>query len=517
MTARGGRSPAAVVLAAGEGTRMRSSTPKVLHRLCDVPMVVHVVRAVAELPLHRIVVVVGRAGDEVARAVGDRVDTRIPVELVEQRERRGTGDAAAVALTAFPDDLDVDDDLLVVPGDAPLLRPGTLARVLEEHAGGDRAATLLTARLPDPTGYGRVLRDGHGRVEAIVEEADATTEQRAVDEVCVSVYCFRRGLLAPSLRRIAPDNAQGEYYLTDVVGVLREAGHPVAACTADDPGETAGVNDRAQLAAAEAVLRDRINTRWMLAGVTMTDPARTYVGADVLLDADVTLLPGVILEGRTRVAQGCEIGPDTRLVDTSVGEGARVRQSVAVEAVIGTGCAVGPYASLRPGTRLAEGAHAGSFVEIKNSEIGEGAKVPHLSYVGDAEIGARANLGAGTITANYDGRRKHRTVVGADARIGSDTVLRAPVVVGEGAYTAAGAVVTADVPPGALAKGVPARVDKDWSPPDDAHPGATGGAGSRAGGGTEDRDEGSPEGTDENDDAGEAPRAGREADRGNRE
>lgn len=467
MTPRGGRSLSAVVLAAGEGTRMRSSTPKVLHRICDRPMVLHVLRAIAALPLDRIVVVVGRNGDAVARAVHDDLDVEIPLELVEQRERRGTGDAAGVALTAFPADLDVDDDLLVVPGDAPLLRSATLTALIDAHVAGDTAATLLTARLDDPTGYGRVLHDDQGRVTGIVEEADATDEQRRIDEVGVSVYCFRRGLLAPALRRLAPDNAQGEYYLTDVIGVLREAGHAVASHAVDDPAETAGVNDRAQLAAAETVLRARINTRWMLDGVTMTDPSRTYVGAGVRLAADVTLHPGVVLEGRTRIAAGSEIGPDSRLVDTVVGEGSRVRRTEAVGAVIGARCTVGPYASLRAGTRLADGAHVGTFVEVKASEIGEGAKVPHLAYVGDAEIGARANLGAGTITANYDGRRKHRTVVGADARIGSNTVLRAPVVVGEGAYTGAGAVVTGDVPPGTLAKGVPARVDKDWSPPGD--------------------------------------------------
>ncbi len=470
MTGAGGRSLSAVVLAAGEGTRMRSATPKVLHPLCGRPMVVHVLRALAGLEPSRIVVVVGRGGDAVARAVDDGLDGTVPVELVEQRDRRGTGDATGVALTAFPSDLDPDDDLLVVPGDAPLLRTATLDRLVAEHGSGETAATLLTARYADPTGYGRILRDEHGRVEAIVEEADATPDQRAIDEVGVSVYLFRRSLLAPALRRLAPDNAQGEYYLTDVVGVLRDAGHSVAAYGADDPGETVGVNDRVQLAAAEAVLRRRINARWMLEGVTMTDPERTYVDADVRLEADVTLRPGVALEGSTRVATGSDIGPETRLVDTVVGEGAQVRRTVAVGTVIGAGCTVGPYVSLRPGTRLADGAHVGTFVEVKNSEIGEGAKVPHLSYVGDAEIGPRANLGAGTITANYDGRRKHRTVVGADARIGSDTVLRAPVVIGEGAYTGAGAVVTGDVPAGALAKGVPARVDKDWSPPGDDEP-----------------------------------------------
>jgi bifunctional UDP-N-acetylglucosamine pyrophosphorylase/glucosamine-1-phosphate N-acetyltransferase len=359
--------------------------------------------------------------------------------------------------------MDEEDDLIVVPGDTPLLRAETLADLAREHDESGAAATVLTARLPEPTGYGRIVRGKDGRVEAIVDHWDATEEERAIDEVNTSIYCFRRGLLAPALRRLSPENAQGEYYLTDAVSVLRQAGHGVLAVAADDRTAAMHVNDRAQLAAAEAELRSRINTRWMREGVSMVDPSATYVDAAVELEPDVRLLPGTILEGRTVISTGAVVGPDTQLVDTIVGERAVVRQSVAREAEIGDDCTVGPYVSLRPGTRLATGAHVGTFVETKNAEIGEGAKVPHLSYVGDAEIGAGANIGAGTITANYDGREKHRTVVGPDARISSNTVLVAPVEVGAGAYTGAGAVVVRDVPPGALAKGVPAQVDEGWA------------------------------------------------------
>jgi bifunctional UDP-N-acetylglucosamine pyrophosphorylase/glucosamine-1-phosphate N-acetyltransferase len=323
---------------------------------------------------------------------------------------------------------------------------------------------LLTAELDALTrDFGRIVRDGKGRVDHIVEKTDATPEELEIEEVNTSIYCFRRGLLAPSLRRLSPENAQGEYYLTDAVHVLRQAGHEVLTVPADDRTAAMHVNDRAQLAAAEAELRSRINGRWMREGVSMVDPASTYVDAAVELEPDVRLLPGTLLEGRTVISAGAIIGPDTQLVDTIVGERAVVRQTVAREVEIGDECTIGPFVSLRPGTRIATGAHVGTFVETKNAEIGEGAKVPHLSYVGDVEIGPRANIGAGTITANYDGRRKHRTVIGADARISSNTVLVAPVHVGDGAYTGAGAVVNRDVPPGAMAKGVPAQIDEGWA------------------------------------------------------
>jgi bifunctional UDP-N-acetylglucosamine pyrophosphorylase/glucosamine-1-phosphate N-acetyltransferase len=460
----GYRPLAAVVLAAGEGTRMRSATPKVLHPLCGRPMLLHVLDALLELPLERIVVVVGHGAERVTKTVQEQLATETPIEFVEQRVQRGTGDAASVALTAFSDDPDLEGDVLVMPGDAPLVRAEVLAHLAREHREVDAAATLLTAGLDASTyGFGRVVRDADGRVDRIVEQLDATDEELAIDEVNVSIYCFRRGLLAPALRRLSPENAQGEYYLTDAVAVLREAGHAVLAVPAGDPSAAMHVNDRAQLAAAEAELRARINARWMREGVSMTDPRATYVDASVELEPDVRLLPGTILEGRTVIGAGSTVGPDTRLVDTIVGDEAVIQNTVAREAEIGDRCTVGPYVSLRPGTRLAAGAHVGTFVETKNAEIGEDAKVPHLAYMGDVEVGARSNVGAGTITANYDGKRKHRTRVGDDVRIASNTVLVAPVEVGDGAYTGAGAIVTKDVPPGALAKGVPARVDEGWA------------------------------------------------------
>ena len=428
------RPVSAVVLAAGEGTRMRSATPKVLHPLCGRPMVLHVLDRLVELPLARIVVVVGHSAELVSKTVQEQLATEIPLEFVEQSKRLGTGDAAGVGLTGSGFDLDTEDDVLV-----------------------------LTAELDDPTGYGRVVRDAHGAVDRIVEETDANDAELAITEVNSSIYCFRRGLLAPALRRLEPENGKGEYYLTDVIGVLRAAGHLVVGTPAPDATETLGVNDRAQLAAAEAVLRGRINRRWMREGVTMTDPEHTYVDAAVELEPEVRLLPGTLLEGRTVVGAGSVIGPHTRLVDTIVGDGATIEETVAKEVEIGDGATIGPYVSLRPGTRVGAGAHVGTFVETKNADIGEGAKVPHLAYIGDAEIGPGANIGAGTITANYDGRTKHRTKVGRDARIGSNNVLVAPVEIGDEAYTGAGAVVTRDVPAGALAKGVPARAEKGWT------------------------------------------------------
>lgn len=456
----------AIVLAAGQGTRMRSPRPKILHPICGRPMVLHVLDALDALPLERIVVVVGHGAEAVVGAVTaagrDRRSDAAPIVFVEQPLQRGTGDATSVALTAFADATDDDDDVLVVSGDVPLLRPETLAALATEHRLADAAVTLLTTELDDPTGYGRIVRDARGGVVRIVEETDASEAERAITEVNPAIYCFRRSLLAPALRRLAPHNAQGEYYLTDVVDVLHGTGHSVGAVATGDPAETSGVNDRAQLAVAEGELRRRINLAWMRAGVTMVDPERTYVDVGVTLAPDVRLGPGTILEGATVVGEGAEIGPHCRLVDTVVGAGAVVEQSVARGAVVGEGVHVGPFAHLRPGTRLAAGARVGSFVETKNADVGEGAKLPHLAYVGDAEVGAGANVGAGTITANYDGRNKHRTVIGPGARTGSNSVLVAPVTLGEGAYSAAGAVVTRDVPPGALARGVPATVTEGW-------------------------------------------------------
>ncbi|TML63935.1 MAG: bifunctional N-acetylglucosamine-1-phosphate uridyltransferase/glucosamine-1-phosphate acetyltransferase [Actinobacteria bacterium] len=350
----------AVVLAAGEGTRMKSTRPKTLHVLCGRPMLLHVLDALAELPIDRAVVVVGHGAERVTKTLQEQGPADLAIDYVEQRAQLGTGDAASTALTAFPDD-DEDGDMVVLPGDTPLLRPTTLAALVRHHRQTDAAASLLTARLPDPTGYGRVLRGKDDRVARIVEEVDASEEELALDEVCTSIYCFRRSLLAPALRRLSPENAQGEYYLTDVVGVLYDAGYNVTAVLADDPMETVGVNDRAQLAAAEDELRSRVNQRWLREGVTMIDPARIHVDVSVQLAPDVTLFPGTLLQGQTVVESGARLGPDTHLVDCLVGRDAIVEHTVGQDAEVGEGAIVGPYAWLAPGSHVPPGHRTGAF------------------------------------------------------------------------------------------------------------------------------------------------------------
>jgi bifunctional UDP-N-acetylglucosamine pyrophosphorylase/glucosamine-1-phosphate N-acetyltransferase len=371
MTTGTARPLDAVILAAGEGTRMRSTRPKPLHVLCGRPMVLHILDALGELPLGRAVVVVGHGAERVTKTLSEQARPDGPkLEFVEQHVQRGTGDAAAVALTAFTDnDDDLDDgDVLVLPGDTPLLRTATLVALVKAHRQSDAAATLLTAVLDDATGYGRVVRGKDERVSRIVEHKDATDEEREINEICTSIYCFRRSVLAPALRRLTPDNAQGEYYLTDVIAVLHDAGYNVVSMVAADPMEAAGINDRAQLAIAEAELRDRTNDRWMLQGVTMLDPERTYIDATVELGIDVTLFPGTVLQGSTVVEAGAEIGPDTRLVDCVVREGAVVEQTVGRLAEIGAGARVGPFASLAPGSRVAPGAVTGPFFAGESDE-----------------------------------------------------------------------------------------------------------------------------------------------------
>jgi len=356
----GGRPLSAVVLAAGHGTRMRSARPKPLHRLCGRPMILHVLDALAELPVDRVVVVVGHRAEWVTKTLIEHAPPGMAIEFVEQVEQRGTGDAMSVALTGLPEEEDGEDgDVVVLPGDTPLLRPGTLARLVRAHRAADDAATLLTAVLDDPTGYGRVVRGRDDTVARVVEDGDATDEEREVHEVNTSMYCFRRSVLAPALRRLSPANAQGEYYLTDVVEVLYEAGHRVGSVVVEDTMEVAGVNDRAQLAVAEAELRDRINERWMRRGVTMWDPVTTYIDVDVTLATDVVLLPGVILQGACVVGEHAELGPDTRLVDTTVGEGAVVASSVCRRSVVGADARVGPFAVLEEGTEVPAGGVVG--------------------------------------------------------------------------------------------------------------------------------------------------------------
>jgi bifunctional UDP-N-acetylglucosamine pyrophosphorylase/glucosamine-1-phosphate N-acetyltransferase len=359
------RSLDAVVLAAGEGTRMRSSRPKPLHLLCGQPMVVHVLDALAELAVERVVVVVGHAAERVSKLVQAQAPPELAIEFVEQRVQRGTGDAVSVALTGFnAEETEEDGDLVVLPGDTPLLRPPTLAALVRLHRQSDAAATVLTGILDDPTGYGRIVRGKDDRVLRIVEHNDATPDELEIKEINTSIYCFRRSLLAPALRRLSPENAQGEYYLSDIIAVLAEAGYKVVSLVAPDPMETAGVNDRAQLAVAEAELRFRTNERWMRRGVTMVDPETTYVDASVELAPDVTLFPGTILRGRTVIGAGAEVGPFTHLVDTTVGERAVVENTVARQATIGADARVGPFATLSPGALVAEGTiHVGGAQE----------------------------------------------------------------------------------------------------------------------------------------------------------
>jgi bifunctional UDP-N-acetylglucosamine pyrophosphorylase/glucosamine-1-phosphate N-acetyltransferase len=364
------RSLSAVVLAAGEGTRMRSSRPKPLHLLCGRAMLFYVIDSLADSPVDKVVVVVGHGAERITKKL-QAEEPDLVLDFVEQHVQRGTGDAVAVALTVFPDDDDLDDgDLLVLPGDTPLLRAGTIARLVQEHRESGAAATMLTARLADPTGYGRVIRGRDDKVVRVVEQADATAEEAEIDEINTSIYCFRRSVLAPALRRVNPDNAQGEYYLTDVVEVLHNAGYAVRAVEATDPNETEGVNDRRQLAAAEAELRARTNRHWMGQGVTMVDPAATYVDATVQLAPDVTLFPGVILQGHTVIGPRAEIGPDTRLVDCVVAADAVVDKTSGRDAEVGAGARVGPFAVLEPGASIAEGTVTGAFYTARSPDDG---------------------------------------------------------------------------------------------------------------------------------------------------
>ncbi len=357
---------------------MRSARPKPLHVLCGRTMVLHVIHALADLGVGRVVVVIGHSGEQVTKAVTEDAPPGLNIDFIEQRVRRGTGDAMAVALEAFPDDDDADDDvdgddILVLPGDTPLLTSATLQALVDAQRRTDAAAAMLTMQLPDPTGYGRVVRDRNGNVARVVEEADASDLERLIDEVNTSIYCFRRSELAPALRRLSPQNAQGEYYLTDVLGVLHDAGYPVVSLVASDPLEATGVNDRSQLAAVEAELRTRVNRRWMGLGVGMVDPSHTYVDVTVELAPDVTLFPGTLLVGSTRVSSTARIGPHTRLVDCVVGERAVVEQTDGRQAEIGADARVGPFAALGPGSTVAPATVTGPFFKAGVDEEGGSA------------------------------------------------------------------------------------------------------------------------------------------------
>lgn len=431
---------------------MRSRTPKVLHRIAGRTLLEHVLEAAAASDPHHVVVVVGHGRDQV---IAHLEEVAPWVDTVVQEEQRGTGHAVRIALEALgaAGAVHGGQPVVVLSGDTPLLTGSSVRRLVDEHGSGALAATLLTAILDDPTGYGRVVRDPDDSVNSVIEHRDADEGVLAIREINAGMYAFESEDLLRGLSLITTNNAQGEEYLTDVLGELRRQGRPISAVVVDDPNEILGVNDRAQLAYAGALMRDRINARWMAEGVAMLDPTSVWIDVDVDLARDVTLLPQTHLVGPTSVAEGARIGPGTTLTSCEVGEGASVVHTVAELAVIGPRATVGPFTYLRPGTRLGEGAKAGAYVEMKNADIGPGAKVPHLSYVGDAEVGEGTNIGAATIFVNYDGVAKHHTSIGRHARVGSDTMLVAPVTVGDGAYTAAGSVITEDVPPGAIAVG----------------------------------------------------------------
>ncbi|HEY7521600.1 MAG TPA: bifunctional UDP-N-acetylglucosamine diphosphorylase/glucosamine-1-phosphate N-acetyltransferase GlmU [Methylomirabilota bacterium] len=443
-----------VILAAGEGKRMRSRQPKVLHELCGRPLITYPLRLARTLA-DRIVLVIGPDAESIGPIVGDGV------AIVEQRERLGTGHAV---LQARVECQSAAGPILVLPGDMPLLSAETLERLVGHHTATGAAATILTAVVDRPQGYGRVLRQG-GRVKRIVEDRDATDDEKRVAEINTSVYCFDGRRLWRALEQVKPDNDQGEYYLTDVIGLLNRAGGRVEAITVDDPDEAHGINDRRQLAAVAAIQRRRIVDRHMLAGVTILDPATTYIDETVTIGADTVIYPNVVIDVASEIGSDCVIGLGSHIRACRLGDAVIVKPySVLTESVVEDGAELGPFCHLRPKAHIGPKAKIGNFVEVKKSRVGRGSKAPHLSYIGDATVGDHVNIGAGTITCNYDGVAKYPTTIGNGVFVGSNTTLIAPVVVGDGAYIAAGSTITKDVPAGALAVGRAHQIAKEgWA------------------------------------------------------
>jgi bifunctional UDP-N-acetylglucosamine pyrophosphorylase/glucosamine-1-phosphate N-acetyltransferase len=453
-------STVAVILAAGLGTRMRSRTPKVLHAVCGRPMLAYVIDAAREATGRRPVVVVSPATEAVRERFADDADFAL------QDEPRGTGDAVRAAMDVLPADV---ADILVLSGDVPLVDPRLIAELTEARRFDRAVVTLVTFDALDPGLLGRVVRDGEAgdRVARIVEAKDASDADLAIDEVNAGLYAFDAAWLRLRIRDLHPSATTGELYLTELVELARQDRRPVTAFEVDEDGTLAGINDRVDLADAEALLAERIRVAHMQAGVTMEDPSTVYVDATVELATDVVLEPNVMLRGRTRIGEGTRIGSGSRIVDSVVGSGCEIVASVLEESEVEDDVRIGPFAHLRPGASIGRGSKLGNYAEVKNSRLGPGVQQHHFSYVGDADVGERTNIGAGAITANYDGRQKHRTTIGSDAFIGSDTMLIAPVSVGDGAKTGAGAVVTHDVPPGMVAVGVPARLREPRADPED--------------------------------------------------
>ncbi len=432
---------AAVILAAGKGTRMKSDIPKVMHNVCGVPMVSHVISTTQQAGADRVVLVVGFGGEMVQKEVTGKA------EVVFQHEQLGTAHALQQTKEILKD---YNGDILVLCGDTPLITANTVKRLASAHKETGASATLLTAIVDDPCGYGRVIRDNNGRVLKIIEQKDASKEELMVKEINTGVYCFQAQGLFDALNLLRPENSQGEYYLTDIIGNYVRENKFVGAVSVDDPDEIMGVNDRSHLALAQSIMRNRINKELMISGVTVVDPVTVYVDYGVVVGKDTVIHPGTIIQGKTVIGKGCIIGPFSHLADARVKDNVIVRQSVVESSEIGSDSLIGPYSYIRPGCLLAGGNKVGDFVELKKALVGKNSKIPHLSYIGDAILGESVNIGAGTITCNYDGEKKWSTVIEDNAFIGSNTNLVAPVKVGSGAVVGAGSTIINDVPKDAL-------------------------------------------------------------------
>ncbi|MBI5653739.1 MAG: bifunctional UDP-N-acetylglucosamine diphosphorylase/glucosamine-1-phosphate N-acetyltransferase GlmU [Chloroflexi bacterium] len=446
---------AAVILAAGQGTRMKSSMPKVLHPVAGKPMALYALDAAGDLNAAPTVLVIGHGGDQVRTIISNSQLPTSNLQFIEQKEQRGTGHAVLQAREVLRDRADT---VLVMYADMPLLQTTTLQKLAILHAQSRATITMLTVCADDSMGFGRVLRDSDFRVTGIVEEKDATAEQRAIRELNCGVYCFDAAWMWDHLAQLTPQGHKHEYYLTDLVALATRENKMIEALVLDDLSEVIGINTRVHLARAEKIMRDRINERWMDAGVTLIDPATTYIDADATIGMDTVIEPNTHIHGATRIGAQCRIGPNAIIRASDIGDACTIIASVIRESKLEEHVRVGPFADLRPGAHLARDVYVGNFGEVKNSYIGEATHIGHFSYIGDAELGAHVNIGAGTITCNYDGKKKSRTVIGARAFIGSDTMLVAPVEIGARAHTGAGSVVTKNVPPDSLAVGQPARV-----------------------------------------------------------
>ncbi|MFZ5642749.1 MAG: bifunctional UDP-N-acetylglucosamine diphosphorylase/glucosamine-1-phosphate N-acetyltransferase GlmU [Bacillota bacterium] len=432
---------ATVILAAGKGTRMKSDLPKVLHKVCGVPMICHVLKVASDIGSDNVIAVVGFGSDRVAEAIKGQG------KVVLQQEQLGTAHALHQAADSLKDFM---GDILVLCGDTPLVSAQSLKKMVEEHRKSGAFATVLTTELDNPTGYGRVIRDSAGRMEKIVEQKDASPAELLVNEINTGIYCFKSDGLFQSLAQIKPDNAQGEYYLPDLIGLYVAQNKVVAAVPGADPVEIMGVNDRCQLAYAQEAMGRKINLQLMMSGVTILDPSATYIDAGVAIGRDTVIYPGTIIQGDTVIGEGCAIGPFSHIISARISDNVTVRQSVIEDSDVGSDSTIGPYSFIRPGCVLAGKVKVGDFVELKKVRIGHGSKVPHLSYVGDAVLGEKVNVGAGTITCNYDGEKKWMTIIEDNAFIGSNANLIAPVNIGKGAVIGAGSTITKDVPEDAL-------------------------------------------------------------------